>query len=145
MGERAARITNVDVRHRAPWATGLPKLLRTLSSQRQQHRRRLLLHSRPGRATGTSEESESDLSILSTTSTIRNRLTTGSLTTLLDARKEVKSPAEYKRLCDDFNCDADVIDKLARYVTSPSLTLQRSEKQEKEDTYMARWTDPAPF
>lgn len=91
------------------------------------------------------EESESDLSILSTTSTIRNRLTTGSLTTLLDARKEVKSPAEYKRLCDDFNCDADVIDKLARYVTSPSLTLQRSEKQEKEDTYMARWTDPAPF
>lgn len=48
----------------------------------------------------------------------------------------MKSPAEYRRLCDDFNCDPEVIDRLARFVTSPSLTLQRSEKQEKEDTYL---------
>lgn len=67
---------------------------------------------------------------------LRNVLTSGSLTTLLDARKEVKSPQELRRLCADFNCDPEVMERLGRYVTSPSVSLIRSKQQEKEDTYL---------
>lgn len=102
------------------------------------------------------EESEAMVS----TPKLRNVLTSGSLTTLLDARKEVKSPQELRRLCADFNCDPEVIEQLGKYVTSPSVSLIRSKEQEKEDTYLvslvlcripqsplshllqARWVDP---
>ena len=98
----------------------------------------------------------------------RNRLTASSLTTLLDARKEITSAAELRRLCADFNCDVEMVERLAGRVTSPSVSLVRSEQQEKEDTYLvgacssltgslagpelimpcctrqARWVDPQP-
>ncbi|KAL7009145.1 hypothetical protein EMMF5_001343 [Cystobasidiomycetes sp. EMM_F5] len=77
-------------------------------------------------------------SISPTGSSIRNRFTTSSLTTLLDARKEITTSADLRKLCNDFDCDEAVLQQLTRYVTSPSLSLQRSAQNEKEDTYLVR-------
>ena len=82
------------------------------------------------------EESEAMVS----TPKLRNVVTAGSLTTLLDARKEVKSPQELRRLCADFNCDPDKIEQLGKYITSPSVSLIRSKKQEKDDTYLVSFS-----
>lgn len=67
---------------------------------------------------------------------VHNRLTASSLATLLDARKETKTVAELRQLCHDFNIDEKVLRQLTRYVTSPSLSLQRTHKNEKDDTYL---------
>lgn len=69
---------------------------------------------------------------------VPNRLTVGALVTLLDARKEIKTAQEYRRLCADFNCDPAVVDRLCRHITSPSISLVRSAEHEKENTYLVR-------
>jgi hypothetical protein len=73
-------------------------------------------------------------------SDLRNRLTVSSLVTMLDARKEVKSAEEYRRLCADFNCDPDVVDRLCRHITSPSISLMRSSDEEKKSTYLVSFS-----
>lgn len=72
---------------------------------------------------------------------MRNKLSANHLTTLLDARKDIKTFAELKKLCEDFNCDVDMIQRLAGHVTSPSVSLIRNEKLEKDDSYMVRTSD----
>ena len=81
------------------------------------------------------EESESSSSS-SNQSRPRNCVSAANLSTLLDARKEIKSLAEFTKLCNDFNCDVEVVQKLGKYFTSPSLTLQRTKQQEKDETYI---------
>ena len=87
-------------------------------------------------ATPYSPSSAASAATASATPAPRNRLTASSLTTLLDARKEITSAAELRRLCADFNCDVEMVERLAGRVTSPSVSLVRSEQQEKEDTYL---------
>lgn len=81
------------------------------------------------------EESEG-ASAATVSSSLRNKLTVSSLVTLLDARKEIKSAEEYRRLCEDFNCDPQVVDRLCRHITSPSISLIRSSDQEKKNEYL---------
>ena len=81
------------------------------------------------------EESESSLTS-KPSSAVHNRLSASALTTLLDARKEVKTAGEMRKLYDDFNCDEGTVQRLTRYVTSPSLSLQRDAQHEKDDTYL---------
>lgn len=81
------------------------------------------------------EETEG-ASAATVSSSLRNKLTVSSLVTLLDARKEIKSAQEYRRLCEDFNCDPDVIDRLCRHISSPSISLIRSADQEKKNEYL---------
>lgn len=81
------------------------------------------------------EESESSLTF-KPSSAVHNRLSASALTTLLDARKEVKTAGEMRKLYDDFNCDEATVQRLTRYVTSPSLSLQRDAQHEKDDTYL---------
>ncbi|KAK9898089.1 hypothetical protein P389DRAFT_179543 [Cystobasidium minutum MCA 4210] len=90
------------------------------------------------------EETEG-ASAATVSSSLRNKLTVSSLVTLLDARKEIKSAEEYRRLCEDFNCDPEAIDRLSRHITSPSISLIRNADQEKKNEYLARWVDPAPL
>lgn len=86
------------------------------------------------------EESEG-ASAATVSSSLRNKLTVSSLVTLLDARKEVKSAQEYRRLCEDFNCDSEVVEKLCRHITSPSISLIRSADQEKKNEYLVSTCD----
>ena len=76
-------------------------------------------------------------------SMIHNRLTVSALTTLLDARKDVKSSADMRRLCNDFNCDEQMLRRLTRYVTSPSLSLQKTTKANSSETYLVSWLQAA--
>lgn len=114
------------------------------------------------------EETEGS-SAATVSSSIRNKLTVSSLVTLLDARKEVKSAQEYRRLCADFNCDPEALERLCRHITSPSISLIRNADHEKKNEYLvgrtirtisahtialpghtdacfqARWVEPAPI
>lgn len=81
-------------------------------------------------------EQEEGASAASVSSSIRNKLTVSSLVTLLDARKEIKSAEEYRRLCADFNCDPEAVDRLCRYISSPSISLVRSAAQQKNNEHL---------
>jgi hypothetical protein len=87
------------------------------------------------------EETEG-ASAATVSSSLRNKLTVSSLVTLLDARKEIKSAQEYRRLCEDFNCDAEVIERVCRYITSPSISLIRNADQEKKNEYLVSYLHP---
>lgn len=50
-----------------------------------------------------------------------NKLTAGQLANLLDSRKEAKSEAEVKELAKLYGVDYEVVEALAKYVTSPSV------------------------
>lgn len=52
---------------------------------------------------------------------IRNRLHASTLTELLDERKNVSSAAEMAELAKKYNVDLQVLERLARFVNSPSI------------------------
>jgi hypothetical protein len=55
-------------------------------------------------------------------STPRNRLQPSDLAGLFDERKTVASQLELDRLAERYNMDGDVVERLARYVNTPSVT-----------------------
>ncbi|KAG1877626.1 hypothetical protein DFJ58DRAFT_850877 [Suillus subalutaceus] len=74
----------------------------------------------------------------------QNRLLASSLSELLEARKTVKSQAELQALAEQYHIDVTQLDKLAKFINTPSIdesTIVRSTNQDGEETLtmMASW------
>jgi len=58
---------------------------------------------------------------MSSPAAAHNKLTAGQLANLLDSRKEARSDKEVMELAKLYGVDFEVVEALARYVTSPSV------------------------
>ncbi|KIP09276.1 hypothetical protein PHLGIDRAFT_126432 [Phlebiopsis gigantea 11061_1 CR5-6] len=78
----------------------------------------------------------------------RNRLLAAALHDVLEERKHARGPADVDRLTRRYEIDADHLDRLARYVTTPAVdpaSVQRVLKGDGSEvtTMKAMWTEPS--
>ncbi|KAF8061530.1 hypothetical protein FPV67DRAFT_283858 [Lyophyllum atratum] len=78
---------------------------------------------------------------------IRNRLHAATLSELLDKRKSAKSAQDVERLAEQYNIDVAKLEKLARFVNTPSIqsgTAVRIVEKDGEESLMteAVWIEP---
>ncbi|TFK55232.1 hypothetical protein OE88DRAFT_1732488 [Heliocybe sulcata] len=75
---------------------------------------------------------------------VRNHLLAPALSDLLDQRKHITSPQELQSLADEYGVDVDKLERLARYVNSPSVderTRSTILKGDEQHT-TATWIEP---
>ncbi|GAA5894666.1 hypothetical protein JCM6882_006651 [Rhodosporidiobolus microsporus] len=77
---------------------------------------------------------------------IRNQISARTLSLLLDERKDVKTKEEYVELCREYGMEANVVEGLARYINSPSISGIDLPIKDPNETpkKLAIWVDP-PF
>jgi len=84
---------------------------------------------------------DSEVMAASNRPTPRNRLRPSALVDLLDERKALASRFELDRLAERYNVDVDVMERLALYVNTPSVTeagthTSKTDENEGETTKM---------
>ncbi|PWN46177.1 hypothetical protein IE81DRAFT_344232 [Ceraceosorus guamensis] len=76
-----------------------------------------------------------------------NHMSANSISTLLDARKSCRSAEDVRALAHGYNIDVQVLENLARWVTSPSVVPRPTKKVHEGDDETpladAVWTEPA--
>ncbi|GAA5822738.1 hypothetical protein JCM11251_004360 [Rhodosporidiobolus azoricus] len=77
---------------------------------------------------------------------IRNQISARTLSLLLDERKDVKTRQEYDDLCKEYGMDSAVVDSLAKYVNTPSISGIDLPVKDPNETpkKLAIWVEP-PF